>query len=218
MPDESPAVPPNATGASPRPGLPIGRDERLDNESDDRPGRPLDERRERAVRQFSEFLTHTLRQIASIAFGVATTAILIGAATYATGLWAYHGSRRSAWVWLGAVICALPAAAGLMVWLLVRTTARRAPRLADDVRGLLRRSPDDVGTLLDHDSGQPIATSVRNLGALRSSLTSAHGSLPALSAAMRVATRLPGLVVLTVLGAFAVGALGTIILIGHLIG
>ena len=181
-------------------------------------GGELEGRTERVVTHFSDFLTVTLRRITSLAFGVATTAVVIGAATYATGLWAFDSSRRSVWIVLGAVICGLPAAAGLVAWLLVRTTARRAPGLAGDVRNLLQRSNDNMAMVIDHDSGQPLATTARSLGSLRTSLAAMGGSFPALSAAVRAVTRVPGLVAVAVLGALAVGALGTIVMIGHLIG
>lgn len=184
----------------------------------DTPGGQLDGRTERVVTQFSEFLTVTLRRIASLAFGVATTALVIGVATYVTGLWAFDGSRRSVWTVVGALICGLPAAAGIFAWLLVRITARRAPQLAGDVRGLLSRSQSHMAMVIDHDTGQPLATTARSLGTLRTTLTGVGGSLPALSAAVRAATRVPVLVALAVLGALAVGAIGTVVMIGHLIG
>jgi hypothetical protein len=178
----------------------------------------LDVRTERAATQFSEFLRITLNRLASLAFGVATVAVAIAAATYVTGLWALHHSHRATWAVLGAVMCAIPAVAGVSAWLLVRGTARRAPRLVGDVRALLGESKSAVAMVVDHDTGQPLATTARSLGNLRRLLTEAPSRYASLRVAIRAVTRVPGLVVLTVLSALVVGMIGTILLIGGVVG
>jgi hypothetical protein len=178
----------------------------------------LDVRTERAATQFSEFLRVTLERLASLAFGVASVAFVIAAATYLTGLWTLDGSHRTTWVVLGAVICGIPVVTGINAWRLVRTTARRAPQLPGDVRELLAESKPAVAMVIDHDSGQPLATTARSLGDLRTLLAAAPRKYASLRAAVRAATRVPGLVALTVLGALIIGMLGTILLIAGLVG
>jgi hypothetical protein len=178
----------------------------------------LDVRSERAATQFSSFLGTTLGRLASLAFGVATAAVLIAVATYLTGLWSLDGSHRSTWVVLGAVLCAIPAVAGISAWVFVRGTARRTPKLISEVRGLLGESKQALAMVVDHDSGQPLATTARSMGNLRVVLAEAPSRYPSLRAAVRAATRVPGLVALTVLSSLVVGLIGTILLIGGLVG
>jgi hypothetical protein len=178
----------------------------------------LDVRTERAATQFSSFLATTLGRLSSLAFGVATAAIVIAVATYITGLWALAGSHRSTWAVLGAVLCAIPAIAGVSAWTFVRGTARRAPKLVSEVRTLLGESRAAFAMVIDHDTGQPLATTARSLGNLQAVLAEAPNRHPSLRAAVRAATRVPGLVALTVLSSLVVGLIGTILLIGGLVG
>lgn len=178
----------------------------------------LDVRTERAANHFSTFLQTTLKRLSSLAFGVASAAVLIAVATYVTGLWSLDGSHRSTWMVVGVVLCAIPAIAGVSAWMLVRSTARRTPKLIGEVRGLLGESKAALAMVIDHDSGQPLATTARSLGKLQTVLAEGPSRYPSLRAAVRAATRVPGLVALTVLSALVVGLIGTILLIGAVVG
>jgi hypothetical protein len=178
----------------------------------------LDVHTERAATQFSSFLENTLGRLASLAFGVATAAVVIAIATYVTGLWALDGSHRSTWVVLGAVLCAIPAVAGISAWLFVRNTARRTSRLVGEVRGLVGESKTALTMVIAHDSGQPLVATARSFGNLQTVIAAAPSRYPSLRAAVRAATRVPGLVALTVLSALVIGLVGTILLIGGLVG
>src|SRR6478609_6225382 len=147
-------------------------------------GPRVDARADTAARQFTGFLQTTLRRLSSLAFGVATVTVLIAAATYATGLWAFDGSARSVWIVLGAIVCAVPAVAGVCAWMYVRTTIRHVPRLLNDVVQLLTHSQSAAAMVIDHDSGQPITTTARSLTKLSGTLQDAPGNYPALKSAV----------------------------------
>jgi hypothetical protein len=170
------------------------------------------------ARQFAGFLDVTLRRLSSLAFGVATITVLIAAATYATGLWAFDGGAETAWLVIGALLCAVPAVAGVMAWLLVRSTIHRIPGLVGDVRSLLGQSNQAYALVIDHDSGQPITTTARSLSKLNGTLATAPGLYPSLSAAVRAAIKVPGVLAVAVVSALAVGALGTVLLLVGAVG
>ncbi|MEO5724311.1 MAG: hypothetical protein ABIQ39_08700 [Ilumatobacteraceae bacterium] len=172
---------------------------------------------ETVVTRFTQFLQVTLRRLTSLAFGVATAAATISVATFLTGLWAISDSRLTTWTILGGALCAIPLIAGIGAWLIVRRTAKRAPRLIDDVRSLIGNSRSNMSLLIDHDTGQPLATTARSLSKLNDAVNGSRSTYPSLAAAVWAATRVPGLVAITVLGTMVVGLTGTILLIGKLL-
>ena len=171
-----------------------------------------------AARQFAGFLDSTLRRLSSLAFGVATVAVLIGVATYATGFLAFDGSSRTAWMFVGALICAIPVVAGVGAWLYVHMTVRHIPRLLADVGALLGQSKQAFAIVIDHDSGQPVAATARSLTKLRGTIDGAPGAYPALMAAVRAGVKVPGLVALAVVSSLLIGAFGTILLLVAVVG
>ena len=171
-----------------------------------------------AARQFAGFLDVTLRRLSSLAFGVATVTVLIAMATYATGLWAFDGGSQSAWIVIGAVLCAIPAVAGVTAWLFVRTTIHRIPGLVGDLRTLLGSSKQAFALVIDHDSGQPITTTARSLTKLNGTIQGAPGMYPSLMVAVRAAIKVPGFLAVAVVSAMAVGALGTLLLLVAAVG
>ncbi len=175
-------------------------------------GPRLDGRTDGAARQFAGFLDATLHRLASLAFGVATVTVLIAAATFATGLWAFDGTAQAVWIVIGGIICAVPAVAGVCAWMYVRTTTRHIPRLLDDVRSLLTQSQSAAAMVIDHDSGQPITTTARSLNKLSGTIQTAPGSYPALKSAVRAAIRVPVYLAIAVVSALLVGAFGTLLM------
>ncbi|MFT3855000.1 MAG: hypothetical protein QM733_20035 [Ilumatobacteraceae bacterium] len=178
----------------------------------------LDARTDGAARQFASFLDTTLQRLSSLAFGVATVAVVIGAATYATGFWAFDGSSRTAWMFVGAAICAIPVVAGIAAWLFVHRTVHHVPRLLADVRSLLGQSKQAFAVVIDHDSGQPVATTARSLTKLSGTMQGAPEMYPSLRAAVAAGMKVPGLVALAVVSALLIGAFGTILLLVALLG
>ena len=96
--------------------------------------------------------------------------------------------------------------------------AKYAPQLVDNVKTFLAGSSPATQVLIDYDSGQTVAASSRSFGALRGELTERSKELPALYAGVRAIISVPGLAALAVLGIVGVGLLGTVLLIGGLIG
>ena len=160
----------------------------------------------------------TLRRLATLAYGIAVVAAVVGAATFATGLWVFEGGGRTTWIIIGGLLCLVPVAAALIAWLLLRITAKYAPQLVDNVKTFLAGSSPATQVLIDYDSGQTVAASSRSFGALRGELTERSKELPALYAGVRAIISVPGLAALAVLGIVGVGLLGTVLLIGGLIG
>lgn len=169
------------------------------------------------VRRVSDTMQQTLRRLASLATGIGIVALLIGAATFATGLWVFKDSRSS-WIVIGGAICVVPLGAALFGRFLVRRTANHAPELVTDVRNFLNTSVHSAKVLIDHDSGQPVAGYVKSFRTLRSELKDRRHELPALFCGVKAITSVPGLAAIAVLGMFLVGGLGTVLLIGGLIG
>ncbi|HAP77534.1 MAG TPA: hypothetical protein DCR14_15820 [Acidimicrobiaceae bacterium] len=170
---------------------------------------------ELVARDAGQRLQQTLVRLSSLATGLGVVALLVGAATFATGWWVFDAS--TAWLIIGGVLCTLPVLAAAMAWLLMRSTARQAPALVADIREFVDSGVTTAKVLLDHDSGQPIGGYVKSFGALRSELTERRKDLPALFAGVQAITRVPGLAALTVLGIVGVGLLGTVLLIGGII-
>ena len=71
--------------------------------------------------------------------------------------------------------------------------------------------------LIDYDTGEPLASTAKSFEPLRSDLQTRRRDLPALYFGVRAITAVPALAAIALLGTLAVGALGTILLIGGLI-
>ncbi|MEI7547169.1 MAG: outer membrane lipoprotein carrier protein LolA [Actinomycetota bacterium] len=109
-------------------------------------------------------------------------AIVIGAATFATGLWVF-GSKSAGWFVVGGALSFGPALAAVLATFRVRRTADRSPGLIDELRafrGDASRSSADI--LLDYDSGQPVALTAKSLSGLRADLDARAKEFPALTA------------------------------------
>jgi hypothetical protein len=168
------------------------------------------------VHRVSDALQQTFRRLTTLATGVGILAFLIGAATFATGLWIFENSR-SKWGVIGGVVCSIPLLAALIGRHLVRRTAKHAPALVADVRSFLDTSVKSAQVLIDHDSGRPISGYVQRFGELRRELRERRKELPALFAGVKAITSVPGFAAIAVLGTVIVGALGTVLFIGGII-
>ena len=168
------------------------------------------------VRRVSDGLQLTLNRLSSLATGVAVVAAVIGAATFATGWWLFPDSR-TAWIIVGGLLCLIPVGAALIARVLLRITAKYAPQLIDNVRTFLGGSSPASRVLIDYDSGQPVITSSKTLGGLRTELGSRSAELPALWAGVRAITSVPALAAISLLGMIGVGLIGTVLLIGLLL-
>jgi hypothetical protein len=164
----------------------------------------------------SDGLRNTLSRVSTLALGVAGVAAIIGVATFATGLWIFDGSR-GLWIVVGGAICFAPTAAVLLAWFLVRRTVKVAPTLLGNVRTFIDESRNAANALINYDTGERLAISAKSFGPLRTTLRDRRKDLPALYAAVRAIASVPGLAALALVGTLAVGALGTILLIGGLI-
>ena len=157
-----------------------------------------------------------LRRVGTLALGMTAIATVVGIATFATGLWIFDGSRPT-WVLIGGALCAVPIGAALLAWFYVRRTVKVAPALVGDVRTLLDEPHGAADVLINYDTGERLTTTARSFGTLRPTLRERRKQLPALYAGVRAITSVPGLAAIALLGTLAVGALGTILLIGGLI-
>lgn len=171
---------------------------------------------DRVAVRVSDGLRKTLSRVNTLALGIAAVAAVIGTATFVTGLWIFDGSRQT-WIVVGGALCAIPAAAALIGWFYVWSTLRVAPRLVNDVRTMLNDSRGSATVLINYDTGERLASTAKTFGDLRRDLQDRRKELPALFAGVRAITSVPGLVAIALLGTLAVGALGTILLIGGLI-
>lgn len=170
---------------------------------------------ELVARRAGDGLQTTLRRLASLVGGLVVLALLIGAATFATGWWVFEGS--TSWLVLGGLLCVTPAAAAGLAWLMVHGAARYAPRLITDIGTFLKSPSPSADVLIDYDTGQPIAMSAKRMNGLSADLSSRKADLPALWLGVRAIRLVPALAAITFLGMLVVGGLGTILLIGGLI-
>ena len=157
-----------------------------------------------------------MSRVSRLAVGIVAITAVIGTATFFTGLWVFDGSRP-VWIVVVGAVCYAPTLAVLLAWFLVRTTVKVAPALLGDVRSFMGESRSAANVLIDYDSGERLATSAKAFGPLRTTLRERRKDLPALYAAIRAIASVPGLAAIALLGTLAVGALGTILLIGGLI-
>ncbi len=171
---------------------------------------------DRVAARVSDGLRNTLSRVSTLALGVAAVAAIIGIATFAAGLWIFDGSRAT-WVLIGGALCFAPTVAALIAWFFVRTTVKVAPALLGDVRSLLGDSHSSANVLINYDTGERLTNTAKSFGTLRLDLKERRKQLPALYAGIRAICSVPGLVAIALLGTLAVGALGTILLIGGLI-
>lgn len=170
------------------------------------------------VVRVTDGLQFALRTVAAFARRVAVAALVIGAATFATGLWIFDsGPGRTKWFVIGGLLCAVPfLAAATLAWR-VWVTALRAPMLLDEVRRFTGRTGHSAEVLLDYDTGRRVGSTGARMGVLRAELDDHRGEYPAFAAAVRALATLPKLVAITIAGTLVVGFLGTILLIGGLI-
>ena len=171
---------------------------------------------DRVAARVSDGLRNTLSRVSTLALGVAAVAAIIGIATFAAGLWIFDGSRAT-WVLIGGALCFAPTVAALIAWFFVRTTVKVAPALLGDVRSLLGDSHSSANVLINYDTGERLTNTAKSFGTLRLDLKERRKQLPALYAGIRAICSVPGLVAIALLGTLALGALGTILLIGGLI-
>jgi hypothetical protein len=171
---------------------------------------------DRVAIRVSDGLGRTLSRIGTLARGIAAITATIGIATFVTGLWIFDGSRP-AWIVIGGVLCFAPTAAVLLAWFYVHRTVKVAPALLGNVRTLLGDSNSAANVLINYDTGERLASTAKSFGTLQGDLKRRRRELPALYASLRAIWSVPGLAAIALLGTLAVGALGTILLIGGLI-
>jgi hypothetical protein len=171
---------------------------------------------DRVATRVSDGLRSTLSRISTLALGIAAVAAVIGLATFAAGLWIFDGSRP-AWIVIGGVVSFAPTLAALRAWFYVRATVKVAPALVGDVRTVLADSGSAAQVLIDHDTGERLASTARSFDLLRLDLQERRKQVPALYAGVRAICSVPGLVAIALLGTLIVGALGTLLLVGGLI-
>jgi hypothetical protein len=164
----------------------------------------------------SDDLRAIVATVGRLALGMAKLAAVVGTATFATGLWVFDGSR-AAWELIGGALCFAPALAAFIAWLFVRQTVRLARDLVGEARILLDDSRGAAQVLIDYDSGERLTATAETYHTLRPTLRERRKQLPALYAGVRVITAVPALEAIAMLGTLAVGALGTVLLIGGLI-
>jgi hypothetical protein len=171
---------------------------------------------DRVAVRVSDGLRKTLARVNTLALGIAGVTATIGLATFATGLWIFDGSRPT-WIVVGGALCFAPTIAALLAWFYVRATIKVAPALQANVRTLLDESHSAANVLINYDTGERLTSTAKTFGNLQLDLRKRRKELPALWAGIRAITSVPGLVAIALLGTLAIGALGTILLIGGLI-
>lgn len=169
------------------------------------------------ARRAGDGLQAMLRTLARVAARIASFALIVGVATFATGLWIFQGSGRDKWIVIGGVISfAAPLAATIAAYR-VRRTADLAPKFAGEVQQFNTVVKGVADVLLDGDTGQVAGLRAKSFTALRSELEGRRRDFPALTAGVRAVTTVPKLLGLALMTVMAAGALGTILLIGGLI-
>jgi hypothetical protein len=170
---------------------------------------------DRVAVRVTDGIRNTLSRVSSFALGLAAFSFLIGIATFATGLWVFDSS--TGWLVIGGVLCFTPTVAALLAWFYVHATIKIAPRLLGDVRTVMSESGDAKNVLINYDTGERLINTSRSFEPLQLNLRQRSRELPALYAGVRAICSVPALAAIALLGSLAVGALGTILLIGGLI-
>ena len=162
-------------------------------------------------------LQTVLRGMARIARRLAAFAVVVGIATFATGIWVFEGSGRAKWIVVGGFLCFGPAIAAALATYRMLRTAGHAPRFASEMKMLQNGGRALVDVLIDGDTGRPIGLTAATFSGVRSEIEQRRRDFPALSIAMRAITTVPKLILWATLGTVVAGGLGTILLIGGLI-
>lgn len=170
---------------------------------------------DRAAVRVSDGIRSTLSRVSSFALGIAAATAVIGVATFATGLWVFDGS--AGWLVVGGALSFAPTAAALLAWFYVHATVKVAHALLPDVRTVMSESGTAKNVLINYDTGERVMNTARSFDPLQLDLRNRSKELPALYAAVRAICSVPALAAIAFLGTLAVGALGTILLIGGLI-
>ncbi|MEI8239129.1 MAG: hypothetical protein WCI22_06870 [Actinomycetota bacterium] len=155
-------------------------------------------------------VAYTLRRLATIAAALAAFATLVSVATFFTGWWVFANSR-AAWAVIGGVLCLIPTVAGIGAWIVIRWAARLAPRLLTDIDTFLRTPSPAAQTLIDYDSGQPIAASARTFGSMKADVHARKTDIPALYIVVRSITIVPAMAGVALGGGLLLGAFGTVL-------
>ena len=158
-----------------------------------------------------------IRGMSRLAARLALFALLVGIATFATGLWVFEGSGRAKWIVVGGFLSFGPAIAAVLATYRVRRTADHAPKFAGELKSLRQGGRALVDVLIDGDTGRAVGLSATTFSAVRSELELRRREFPGLSTAMRAITTVPKLLIWATLGIVVAGGLGTILLIGGLI-
>jgi hypothetical protein len=163
----------------------------------------------------SDGLRKTLAHVSTLALGLAVLTAIVGFATFTTGMWVFDGS--TGWLIVGGALCFAPTAAALLAWFYVHATEKVAYRLLGDVRTVMAESGSAKNVLINYDTGERLVNTARSFDPLQLDLRRRSKELPALYAGVRAICSVPALAAIALLGMLAVGALGTILLIGGLI-
>jgi hypothetical protein len=163
------------------------------------------------TQQVGNAITFTLRRLATVAGGLAIFATSVSIATFATGWWVFSHSH-TAWAVIGGVMCLIPALAGIVAWIIIRWAAHLAPRLLADIDTFLRTPSPAAQTLIDYDSGQPIAASARTFGSMKADVHARKSDIPALYVVVRSITIVPAMAGVALIGGLVLGAFGTFLL------
>ena len=166
---------------------------------------------DRAATAASSAIRRTLERLRSLAAITALITLVVGAATFATGWWVFHGT--TSWLVIGGVLCAAPVVAAAIAWVFVRATVRLSDQLLPDVRTLMGQSREASSMFIDYDSGQALGIQARSFRQLRSEVTTRKAQLPALYVCTRAITSVPGLAAMAIIGTVLMGGFGTILLL-----
>lgn len=158
-----------------------------------------------------------LRTMSRLAGRLASFALFVGIATFATGIWVFQGTGRAKWIVVGGFLCFGPAVAATLATYRVRRTADHAPRFATELKSLQQGGRALVDVLIDGDTGRPVGLSATTFSAVRGEIEQRRRDFPGLSTAMKAITTVPKLLIWATLGIVVAGGLGTILLIGGLI-
>ena len=170
---------------------------------------------DRVAVRVTDGLRNTLTRVSSLALRLAAVTVIIGIATFATGLWVFDGS--TGWLVVGGVLSFTPAAAALLAWFYLHSTIKIAHALLGDVRTVLAESGTAKNVLIDYDTGEHLVSTARTLDPLQLDLRRRRKELPALYAGVRAICSVPALAAIAFLGVLGVGTLGTILLISGLL-
>ena len=179
------------------------------------------------ARRMTGLVSELARKGMMVATGVAVLVLLIGGASYLTGLAALDGSARSAWTLVGLAMLIAAIAAPLIAGWRLRRVRRHVDELVGEVRTLITTEPDAQRVVIEtiaHDEQPvqrgdplPVVYDSRQFSRLRTA-SAGVGGMRQLPGALLAVTTFPALLLWALVGIVVFGILGFLFMIAWVLG